>query len=279
MPASSQTSCAFSARTTSCPCHPATCETPLGFRSRYFPGIDPQGACATLGFVVVRLRRTGLVRTEAEHSEKRRAVEQLGNAVGVLHHSPGSPQAHPGYAAPVNSPKPHRGFTSRRDDSPSETMPQSLVQFYAHLVFSTKRRRPFLRDDDCRERLHAYMAGVCEGQHSPALSIGGTEDHVHVLCRLSKTLDVSTLIRELKRESTKWLKKEFPRLQAFSWQEGYGAFSLSPAHVKAVQKYIADQVEHHRRETSQEEFRRVCTIRRENRRRFMCGIDAYGRGL
>jgi REP element-mobilizing transposase RayT len=125
-------------------------------------------------------------------------------------------------------------------------------------VFSTKHRKPFLRDASFRERIHAYLVGICENQKSPSLITGGTEDHVHILCRLSKTLDVAALIRELKRESSKWIKEEGDRLSDFYWQEGYGAFSVSPSHVETLKDYIAGQQEHHRQESFQDEFRRIC---------------------
>jgi putative transposase len=137
-------------------------------------------------------------------------------------------------------------------------MSQSLVQIYVHIVFSTKNRAPYLKDRALRDRLHAYLNGICENQGSPSLRVGGAEDHVHILCRLSKTSDVSTLIRELKRDSSKWIKDENPRLADFYWQQGYGAFSVSPSHIDALVKYIDNQEEHHRRETFQDEFRRLC---------------------
>ena len=137
-------------------------------------------------------------------------------------------------------------------------MPHSLVEIYVHIVFSTKNRQPFLSDPPFRERTHGYLKGICDNQGSPSLRIGGVEDHVHILCRLGKTLDVSTLIRELKRESSKWIKVENPRLAEFYWQQGYGAFSISPSHVQALKEYIANQEEHHRTETFQDEFRRLC---------------------
>ncbi len=137
-------------------------------------------------------------------------------------------------------------------------MPQSLVQIYVHLVFSTKNRAPFLRDPSFRERTHAYLVGICNNQGSPSLRVGGVDDHVHILCRLSKTLDVSALVRELKRDSSKWIKTQDPQLKDFQWQDGYGAFSVSPAHVEALVEYIANQVEHHRQESFQDEYRRLC---------------------
>lgn len=97
-------------------------------------------------------------------------------------------------------------------------MSQSLVQIYVHLVFSTKSRVPFLRDPSIRKNVHAYLEGICRNQGAPSLQTGGAADHVHILCRLSKTLDVSTLIRELKRDSSKWIKTENPRLDDFHWQ-------------------------------------------------------------
>jgi putative transposase len=137
-------------------------------------------------------------------------------------------------------------------------MPQSLVQIYVHLVFSTKNRRPFLRDAALRHRLHAYLTGICNNQQSPAITVGGVEDHVHILCRLSKTLDVSVLIRELKRDSSKWVKDQDSALSDFAWQNGYGAFSVSPSHVEPLRYYIANQEEHHHTESFQDEFRRLC---------------------
>jgi putative transposase len=137
-------------------------------------------------------------------------------------------------------------------------MPQSLVKIYVHIVFSTKDRQPFLRDAAIRNRLHAYLQGICANQKCPALRVGGVEDHVHILCRLSKTLDVSTLIRELKRDSSSWVKSEDSRLSDFYWQRGYAALSVSPGHVPGLIGYIEDQEEHRRRETFQDEVRRLC---------------------
>ena len=106
--------------------------------------------------------------------------------------------------------------------------------------------------------MHAYLAGICENQQCPSLRIGGVDDHVHILCRFAKTLDVSTLVRELKRDSSKWIKHEYPNLTEFHWQNGYGAFSISPSHIDALHAYIDNQEEHHRRESFQDELRRLC---------------------
>ncbi|MEO2019990.1 MAG: transposase [Fuerstiella sp.] len=136
-------------------------------------------------------------------------------------------------------------------------MGQSLVQIYVHIVFSTKGRKPFLKAEADRERLHAYLSGICKNQDSPAIIVGGVEDHVYLLCRLGKTIDIARLVRNLKSDSSEWAKKELG-VPHFYWQTGYGAFSVSPSHVDALTNYIANQVERHRKESFQDEFRRLC---------------------
>ena len=136
-------------------------------------------------------------------------------------------------------------------------MSQSLVQVYLHVVFSTKNRVPHLKEERIREKVHAYLAGACKNLDCSSLLLGGTEDHVHILCCLSKNLAIKELIRELKRESSKWVKEGRPELRRFAWQAGYGAFSISPAHVEPVRRYIAGQMRHHHREAFQDEFRRL----------------------
>jgi REP element-mobilizing transposase RayT len=137
-------------------------------------------------------------------------------------------------------------------------MPQSLVQIYLHLVFSTKHRQPFLKDTKFRERVHAYLVGICRNLDCPSLRIGGVDDHVHILCRFGKGVELKDLMRDLKRDSSSWVKTQDPSLSEFDWQAGYGAFSVSPSHVSALVRYIDNQEEHHQQESFQDEFRRLC---------------------
>lgn len=136
-------------------------------------------------------------------------------------------------------------------------MSQSLAQIYVHIVFSTKGRRRYLRDRALRTELHAYLGGACRNLDCPSLVVGGVEDHVHILCRLGRTQSIANLVRELKRESSKWIKGKSAELFDFHWQDGYGAFSISPGHVEKLRRYIATQEEHHRQESFQDEFRRL----------------------
>lgn len=135
-------------------------------------------------------------------------------------------------------------------------MSQSLAQVYLHLVYSTKNRTPYLNDKPTRTSLHAYLATVSNTLKSPSIKVGGIEDHVHLLVRFGRTLTIANLIKELKRTSSIWIKKEF-NISDFDWQNGYGAFSISPSHVAPLTKYIANQEEHNKKESFQDELRRL----------------------
>ena len=136
-------------------------------------------------------------------------------------------------------------------------MPQSLAQVYLHIVYSTKDRRPWLQDAGIRDELHNYLGGTCNNLDCPVLRVGGVEDHVHILCRLGRSISIADLVKELKRESSKWLKTKSPALADFYWQSGYGAFSVSPSHVDPLRSYIEQQEQHHKRESFQDELRRL----------------------
>ena len=136
-------------------------------------------------------------------------------------------------------------------------MPQSHAQIYLHIVFSTKNRHPFLSDRAIRDELHKYLGGTCNNLECPVLRVGGVEDHVHILCRFSRKTSIAELVKELKRESSQWLKTKSPDLSEFYWQSGYGVFSVSASNVEDVREYIADQEKRHQTMTFQEEFRHL----------------------
>ncbi len=135
-------------------------------------------------------------------------------------------------------------------------MPQSLSQLYVHLIFSTKHRVPLLLSP-VRDQMHAYLATVLKNQDSPALKVGGTTDHVHVLFRLSKNTSLAKVVEESKTSSSKWIKTRGRALKNFHGQSGYGGFSVSPGEVEEVRNYIAGQEAHHRVVTFQEEYRKL----------------------
>jgi REP element-mobilizing transposase RayT len=134
-------------------------------------------------------------------------------------------------------------------------MAQSLAKILVHLIFSTKNRQGLIIPD-VREELWAYLVGTLRNLESPSLLINGVEDHVHILFSLSRNYAVKTIVEELKKSSSKWIKTKGPGFHGFAWQNGYGAFSVSQSAVESTRRYIALQEEHHRRMTFQEEFRR-----------------------
>jgi len=134
-------------------------------------------------------------------------------------------------------------------------MPQSLAKILIHTVFSTKDRRPLLRNTELRQELHRYLGGILTNLECQPIIVGGVEDHVHLLCALSRTRHVADVVKELKRGSSLWLKTRNQDLQTFSWQNGYGAFSIGFSQIESVREYIASQEDHHRKISFQDEFR------------------------
>lgn len=144
-------------------------------------------------------------------------------------------------------------------------MPQSLSAVYLHAIFSTKDRRPFLRDEELRSSLHRYLGGVSKQLECAPLRIGGVEDHVHILARLGRTITQADWIKEIKRVSSIWVKSQ-PQpdslsdgasapLSEFAWQGGYACFSVSVSNLDAVECYITGQKKHHQKMTFQDELR------------------------
>jgi len=134
-------------------------------------------------------------------------------------------------------------------------MPQSLANVLVHIVFSTKERNPFLRETSLRAPLHKYLAVVSAQLGCPTVTVGGVDDHIHLLGRQSRTITLAEWVKELKRTSSLWMKDVPEGASVFQWQAGYGAFSVSQSESAAVERYIARQDEHHRGVSFQDEFR------------------------
>ena len=133
-------------------------------------------------------------------------------------------------------------------------MSQSLVKNLVHLVYSTKLRQPLIPQAH-QAALFSYQAGIFQQWDSPAIIIGGVEDHVHALFSLSKNHPLKKIVEEVKKGSSKWMKAQGPRVAEFSWQAGYAAFSVSQSSMAEVSRYIENQAEHHRNMTLQDELR------------------------
>src|SRR5580704_11191746 len=134
-------------------------------------------------------------------------------------------------------------------------MSQSLANIIVHLVFSTKDRRPLLRDDE-RGNLHAYITGTLKNLDSPLIEINSVRDHIHILFNQSKNHAPAKIVEQVKSSSSTWIKELHAWYADFAWQSGYDEFSVSPMHVESVRGYIRNQAEHHLQEDFQTEYRR-----------------------
>jgi len=131
-------------------------------------------------------------------------------------------------------------------------MAHSYTKLVFHIVFSTKDRVAHI-GRELKPRLLAYMGGILRELGCTPITIGGTADHVHILAILPPTAALSDVMRTVKANSSKWMHEQMGR-HTFSWQAGYGAFSVSRSNVDSVTSYIASQEEHHKRTAFHDEF-------------------------
>ena len=133
-------------------------------------------------------------------------------------------------------------------------MGSTFYSLHYHIVFSTKDRRPMIRNEWC-PKLHEYLGGTVRGLGGVAEAVGGVDDHVHLLVSLNTTQAVADFVRELKKASSVWTAENHQR--SFMRQEGYAVFTVSWTHLSAVQRYIANQAAHHRRLPFVDELQRL----------------------
>ena len=132
-------------------------------------------------------------------------------------------------------------------------MPRSYTNLIYHIVFSTRDRKPLISPDR-QERLYDYIGGTIRGLGGILLAINGTSDHAHLLAKLRPDKSVSDVLRDLKSNSSGWMHSVFPAASDFSWQNGYGAFTVSASQVESVRRYIANQEQHHSKNSFEDEF-------------------------
>lgn len=135
-------------------------------------------------------------------------------------------------------------------------MPHTYTRLILHIVFSTKHRFPFIKPE-YRSSLYDYIGGTIRGIGGSLIELGGVEDHVHILTGVKPTIAPSEFLLKLKPNVTNWAKRNIS--SKFGWQDGYGAFSVSDAEIEGLRDYIRRQQEHHRKESFDEEFIRLCT--------------------
>jgi REP element-mobilizing transposase RayT len=135
-------------------------------------------------------------------------------------------------------------------------MSQSFTQLYVHVVFHTKNNMKSIRQES-EDELYSYLGGILRNLKSIPLQIGGTSDHIHILCTLPKTMSLADLMEEVKKSSSKWIKSKGPAYSNFFWQDGYGGFSVGWSQINQVKNYITGQKEHHRIVSFIDEYKRL----------------------
>ncbi|MBI4717870.1 MAG: IS200/IS605 family transposase [Planctomycetes bacterium] len=132
-------------------------------------------------------------------------------------------------------------------------MPSAWTQNFYHAVFSTHDRAGLITPE-VEARLYPFLGGIVRDLRCTLLAVNGMPDHVHLLIRYRADLSHSDLLRHIKGRSSKWINETFPTGGRFSWQEGYGGFTVSKSAVPEVEAYIARQKEHHQRQDFKAEF-------------------------
>lgn len=133
-------------------------------------------------------------------------------------------------------------------------MANTFTSLHYHVVFSTKNREPWIRQD-VEERVWSYLGGIARENRMKALLVGGIENHVHLLLGIPASVSVSQALKLVKGGSSGWIKETFPGMNGFAWQDGYGAFSVSKSQIAEFEDSIRNQREHHRVKTFEEEYR------------------------
>ena len=132
-------------------------------------------------------------------------------------------------------------------------MASTLTNLLYHIVYSTKHREPIIVDS-FRGRLYSYIGGIIRSERGTLIEAGGLPDHIHLVTRFKSEPSLATMIKTIKAKSSKWVNEERLLKGRFSWQTGYGAFTISPSQLPKVIQYVRNQEEHHRKTTFQEEF-------------------------
>ena len=125
---------------------------------------------------------------------------------------------------------------------------------YFHLIWSTKLRKPWI-NAEIQSRLYPYMAAITRNNDAQLISIGGMDEHVHLLIECKNIDKFTSLVRDIKANSSKWVNNTFDIQNKFSWQEGYASYSVSYSAIPNIKHYIQNQEEHHRNMSFDNEYK------------------------
>jgi len=133
-------------------------------------------------------------------------------------------------------------------------MANTYTQIHIHVVFAVQNRQSLIKPR-WRDELHKYITAIIQKHGHKLLAIGGMEDHVHILFGFRPTQSLSSLVQEVKRDSSEWVNQKRWVEGRFQWQEGYGAFSYGQSQISAVANYIEDQANRHAVKTFVDEYK------------------------
>jgi REP element-mobilizing transposase RayT len=132
-------------------------------------------------------------------------------------------------------------------------MASTLTNLLCHIVFSTKNREPNI-PPSLQSELDRYIGGIIQNQGCQPLQIGGMPDHRHIVLAIRPDLSVSEVVRTIKSNSSKWINEQHETQGSFTWQAGFGAFSISSSQMDVVREYVRNQETHHRKMSFQQEY-------------------------
>ena len=132
-------------------------------------------------------------------------------------------------------------------------MANTYTQIYIMIVFAVKGRMNLI-NENIEEELYKYITGIVNNRDHKLLQINGDRNHLHVFVSIKPKQSISDLVRDIKSNSAKFINEKKWFVGKFHWQSGFGAFSYSKSQVNTVIKYIADQKEHHKRKTFNDEY-------------------------
>jgi REP element-mobilizing transposase RayT len=147
-------------------------------------------------------------------------------------------------------------------------MPATHLSLFYHIIFTTKGRRSCIRES-WEKRLYEYLGGTIRNLSGIAVEIGGTSDHVHILASFKGKYSLSEIIRDMKANSSKWIRRNIDN-GFWGWQDGYGAITVSNRDIESVRRYIKGQKEHHRKKSFKDEYIKILQ---------QCGIEYDDRYL
>ena len=132
-------------------------------------------------------------------------------------------------------------------------MANTFTQIYIQIVFSTYQRQDMIRNE-IKDDIYKYITGIVQNKHHKLIVINGMTDHIHIFIGMKPNESISDLVRDIKKDSSRFINSNGWIRGKFQWQEGFGAFSYGHSQIDSVIQYIQNQETHHKKLTFKEEY-------------------------